>query len=251
MLSANQQKFVASLHVKKYRQKYRKFVVEGDKLVGELLRQTRVRPDHIFCLEKWALENAALAGRFSEKMTLVTEAQLAKTSSLTTPNQVLAVAEMPVEVPDFQSIANGFSFYLDGLQDPGNLGSILRTADWFGFRAVFCSPETVDVFSPKVVQASMGACLRVAAWELDLEEILEKMPANMPVLGAAMAGENLFQADLPAAGILVIGNEGRGISPKIEGLLTRHLTIPRGQNGGAESLNAGVAAGIFAAALAR
>lgn len=251
MLTANQAKFVAALQVKKYRQKYRKFVVEGEKMVGELLAQHRLRTDSVFCLERWAAENAVLAAPFSEKINLVSEAELRKISTLTTPNKVLAVVEMPSETPDFQALAGGFSFYLDGLQDPGNLGSILRIADWFGFRAVFCSPDSVDAFSPKVVQAGMGASLRVPTWEMPLSEILANLPAQTPVLGAVMDGENLFRAVLPPGGVLVIGNEGRGISPETERLLTHRLTIPRAPGGGAESLNAAIAAGILAAQVGR
>jgi RNA methyltransferase, TrmH family len=130
------------------------------------------------------------------------------------------------------------------------LGSILRVADWFGLPAVFCSPDCADAFSPKVVQASMGAIFRVLTAEIPLAELLAAAP-QIPVAGAVLDEENVFSADLPSNGLLVIGSEGRGISPAVEDLLTQRLSIPRHPAGGAESLNAAIAAGIFAAAFRR
>ena len=251
MLSHNQAKLLTALQVKKYRQKYRKFVVEGEKMVGELLTQQRVGVSAIFATDAWIGENTHRLDLFSEKTTLVTEAELKKISSLTTPNQVLAVAEMPPTAPDRQLLQAKLCFYLDGLQDPGNVGTILRTADWFGLPVLFCSPDCADVFSPKVVQASMGAALRIATEEVLLEMLLATAPPGIPVMGAVLSGDNVFEASPPTHGLLVIGNEGRGISPATEALLTHRLSIPRAPEGRAESLNAAVAAGILAAQLTR
>jgi TrmH family RNA methyltransferase len=248
LLSHNQTKLLTALRVKKYRQKYRKFTVEGEKMAAELLAQRRVAVSAVFGLERWAAENAALIEPFLEKFNPVSESELKKISSLTTPNKVLVVAEMPNESFSPEILQTDFCFYLDGIQDPGNLGTILRTADWFGIPAVFCSPDSADAFSPKVVQASMGAFLRVKIWEIPFEKILENAP-NLPVWGAVLEGKNIFEAKLPPNGLLVVGNEGRGVSPEVERRLTHRLSIPRHPNGGAESLNAAVAAGIFAAAL--
>ncbi len=248
MLSHNQTKLLTALQVKKYRQKYRKFTVEGEKMAAELLAQQHVAVSAVFGLERWAAENAALLQPFLDKFNPVSETELKKVSGLTTPNRVLVVAELP-DVPFApQILQQDFCFYLDGIQDPGNLGAILRVADWFGLPAIICSPDTVDAFSPKVVQAGMGAFLRVHIWEMPLEDVLVLTP-GLPVMGAVLGGDNIFQAKLPSNGLVVIGNEGRGISPVVEGLLTHRLTIPRHPNGGAESLNAAVAAGIFAAKL--
>lgn len=137
-------------------------------------------------------------------------------------------------------------FYLDGIQDPGNLGSILRIADWFGFAAVYCSPDCVDVFNPKVVQASMGAVLRMPVWEIPISDLCEQ-PSTFPVLGAMLDAENVMNAQLPNHGLLVIGNEGKGISTEVMAFLTQRISIPKHPKGGAESLNAAVAAGILAA----
>jgi len=247
MLSASQQKLLTALQVKKYRQKYHKFTVEGSKLVLELLAQTRVPVAAIYGLERWALENAAALAPFNAIFNPVTEAELKKISALTTPNAVLAVAEMPDSTtPTSFGKGDGVAFYLDGIRDPGNMGTILRIADWFGFTAVFCSPDCADVYSQKVVQASMGAIFRTPVWEVAIPDLLAERP-GCPVLGAILEGENLFEADLPASGLLVIGNEGSGISAEVEARLTHRLTIPRGPGSVAESLNASVAAGILAA----
>ena len=217
-------------------------------MAAELLAQQHVAVSAVFGLERWAAENAALLQPFLDKFNPVSETELKKVSGLTTPNRVLVVAELP-DVPFApQILQQDFCFYLDGIQDPGNLGAILRVADWFGLPAIICSPDTVDAFSPKVVQAGMGAFLRVHIWEMPLEDVLVLTP-GLPVMGAVLGGDNIFQAKLPSNGLVVIGNEGRGISPVVEGLLTHRLTIPRHPNGGAESLNAAVAAGIFAAKL--
>ncbi|MCC6460048.1 MAG: RNA methyltransferase [Saprospiraceae bacterium] len=245
MLSNSQQKFLTALQVKKYRQKYRNFTVEGSKMVAELLQQQRIPVVAVYGLERWAQENAALLAPFYDKFNPVSESELRKISALSSPNAALAVATLPEDAPP-QWAPDRYAFYLDGIRDPGNLGTILRIADWFGLPAVFCSADCADAFSPKVVQASMGAIFRVATAELPLEQLLNTNPA-LPVLGAMFDGENLFSCALPPAGLLVIGNEGSGISPEVAARLTRRLTIPRGPGSGAESLNASVAAGILAA----
>jgi TrmH family RNA methyltransferase len=246
MLSNAHLKLLTALQVKKYRQKYRKFVVEGEKMVGELLAQRRLPVEAVFGLESWAADHAGELRPWADRFQAVTEAELKKISTLTTPNRALAVAGFPPDEPDPARLPTRFCFYLDGLQDPGNLGTILRTADWFGHPALFCSPDTVDVYSPKVIQAAMGAFLRVPTREIALDELLSGLP-DWPVLGAVLGGDDLFTAPLPPFGLLVIGNEGRGIRPETAARLTHRLSIPRGAEGGAESLNAAVAAGIFAA----
>jgi RNA methyltransferase, TrmH family len=250
MLSHNQQKHLRSLSVKKYRQQHGQFLVEGDKMVAELLGQTRINVSQIFALESWIDKNARFLRPFSAKVNPITAAELDKISALSTPNQVLAVADIPLEKINFELVTTDICFYLDGIQDPGNLGSILRVADWFGLPTVYCSPDCVDVYSPKVVQASMGAIFRVQSWEIDLCELLMAAP-QIAVVGAVLDGENVFEANLPSNGLLVIGNEGKGISPQTEHLLTHRISIPRHPTGKAESLNASVAAGILAAAFRR
>ncbi len=243
MLSASQSKFLTALQVKKYRQKYRNFSVEGAKMVVELLTQTRVRVAGVYALERWADENAALLEPFRHVFHSVTEAELKKVSALTTPQHVLAVAEIPSATPEPWT---GGAFFLDGIRDPGNLGTILRVADWFGLSTVFCSPDCADAFSPKVVQAGMGAVFRVPVFEMELEDVLALAP-GCAVLGAVLDGENVFEVLFERTDLLVIGGEGSGIRPDTERRLTKRLTIPKAPGSGAESLNASVAAGILAA----
>jgi len=260
MLSQSQLKHLRSLSVKKYRQQHGQFLLEGEKMVAELLEQSHIGVSAIFALEPWIEKNSRLLRPISAKINPVTEAELDKISALNTPNQVLAVVDIPLETCNFlpaevstkagELALTDICFYLDGIQDPGNMGSILRVADWFGFPAVFCSPDCVDVFSPKVVQASMGAIFRVPTWEIELAEILANTP-QIQVAGAVLDGENVFEAKLPANGLLVIGNEGRGISAQTERVLTHRISIPRHPAGRAESLNAAVASGILAAAFRR
>jgi len=243
MLSASQSKFLTALQVKKYRQKYRNFTVEGAKMVAELLTQTRVRTVALYALEHWADENAALLEPVRHIFQPVSESELKKISSLTTPQQVLAVAEIPVSTP--KPWVNG-AFFLDGIRDPGNLGTILRIADWFGFSAVFCSPDCADAFSPKVVQASMGAIFRMPVYEMELGDALAIAP-DCAVLGAVLDGENAFGMSYSGSDLLVIGGEGSGMQAETERRLTKRLTIPRAPGSASESLNAAVAAGILAA----
>ncbi len=246
MISANQQKFITGLHLKKYRQKYQSFLVEGEKMVKELLQQQRITVVSVFGTERWSAANAALLAPHYDKFNPATEAELKKVGTLITPNEVLAVAKLPdpgpfpAELPQNRPV-----LYLDRLQDPGNMGTILRIADWFGIGQVFCAPGTTDVFAPKTVQSGMGACLRVQVWpDVPLTDLRATYP-DRPIIGAVMDGEGLFGQPLPSASILAIGNEGQGLSPECEALLSHRITIPRGGDQGAESLNAAVATGII------
>lgn len=248
MLSQNQAKYITALHVKKYRQKYRKFIVEGEKIVDELLAQQRLPIEAVLGLDRWATARPAVTAALGTRFTPVTESELKRISTLQTPNQVLAVAALPERAFEPEHLPQRYCFFVDGLQDPGNLGTMLRIADWFGHPALFCSPDSVDAYNSKVVQAAMGAFLRVPVWEIALDALSSQLP-GWPVLGAVLGGTDVFEAVLPGYGLVVIGREGRGIGETAESLLSHRITIPRGAGGGAESLNAGVAAGIIAAVL--
>jgi RNA methyltransferase, TrmH family len=250
MLSANRQKFLLSLHTKKHRQKYRNFLVEGTKMVSELLQQTRFPVVAVYATELWASANPTDVSRLGERFVPVLDSDLKKVGTLVTPNQVLAVAAYLDQAPQWPD-SPGWLLYLDGLQDPGNMGSILRIADWFGWQGVVASPDTVNAFSPKVIQAGMGACLRVPVYEDVPLHILRTQLPDRPVWGALMEGQALWAAQPPESGILVIGNEGRGIRPEQLPLIDQAITIPRGAGGQAESLNAAVAAGILVAGMSR
>lgn len=247
MLSQNQSKHIRSLHHKKFRESEQLFLVEGDKMVSELLTGQYADITQLFAEESWLKQNRSLLARLKAPVTEVSFQELERISTMVTPNQVLAVVQMQRPLLNPNLPEQRMCFYLDGIQDPGNLGTILRIADWFGIPAVYCSADTADFYNPKVVQSSMGAIFRVPGWRLDVEELIQHNP-GLPVLGAVMDGENALKTRLlPSQGILVIGNEGNGIRPTCERLLTHRISIPRHPNGGAESLNAAVAAGILSA----
>ena len=178
----------------------------------------------------------------------ITEAELQKMSGLTTPQQVLAVIQLP-EWPKLkpEDLKNKFSVVLDGIQDPGNLGTIIRTADWFGINHIICSDDTVDAYNPKVVQATMGSLARIKIYYTDLEALLPTL--NLPLFGAMLDGKNIYTADFGSEGLILMGNEGNGIRPNIQPLITRSITIPR--VGEAESLNVSIATALFCSEITR
>lgn len=247
MLSKAKIQFLRSLQQKKFRQRYNNFIVEGDKMTDEVLRDKNTVIEGIFGLSTWLDQNKVLLKRLNPALIHeVSEKDLEMVSSLNTPNQVLAVLKMPPPQYVAALVQNSFSLYLDNLQDPGNVGTILRTADWFGVQHVFLSPNCADIFSPKVIQSTMGAFLRVKTVETTWADLCQTFP-EMPKIGTVLRGENLFEIDLPNRGIIVIGNESKGISAAIENQLDIKIQI-KGQ-GGAESLNAAVATGIVCAVL--
>ena len=229
MISKNQIKFVHQLEQKKHRRKEGLFVAEGPKVVGDLLR-AGFKAHCIFATNEWAHQGQA----FQE----VNEEELRKVSFLQHPQQVLALFEMSTkqltEVP-ILSIA------LDDIQDPGNLGTIVRIADWFGITTIYCSENTVDAWSPKVVQATMGSIARVNIIYTNLQTLIKD--AKVPVYGTLLDGENIYTQDLTKEGIIVMGNEGNGISTEIRQLINRKLLIPQFHEG-PESLNVAIATAI-------
>lgn len=237
-------KYIQSLRLKKFRQKYNKFVVEGGKMVGELLEYRSEWVETLYALPNWMEQLPPQQWPADWQAITVSPNELSRLSLLKTPNQVLALVRQPRYALTAENLSGQLSLYLDDLQDPGNMGTLLRLADWFGISTVICSPNCVEVFNPKVIQASMGAFLRVSTVVADLESVLQAAP-GLTIFGADMEGENVFQADLPQTGVLVIGNEGAGITPAVMEKVTRRVSIPRGEGGGAESLNAAVAAGII------
>ena len=234
MLSKNELKYIQSLCQKKQRQEEGLFIAEGTKLVDELL-QSQYRIKKLYALADWIQQYPKAV----EAVT-VTEIELAKMSTLQTPNQVLAVVEqqIPKTGPD---IYTQLTLVLDGIQDPGNLGTIIRIADWFGIKQVIASEDTVELFNPKVIQSTMGSFTRVNFWYRSLPEFLAS--AKIPVYGALLNGKNMHWEPPVTEGLLVIGNESKGISKELLPFISHPITIPR--LGGAESLNAAVAAGII------
>ncbi len=245
-ISKNKIKYIKSLHRKKFRQKYDNFILEGDKMTRELLDAPEHRISGLYAQEEWLMNHPKARQLPAGTVFTVSPAELRQISTLTTPNQVLATVQIPHPVFDPAWLHKHWTFYLDNIQDPGNMGTILRIADWFGLEWVCGSPACVEVFNPKVVQASMGAVLRVKFQELDLAEYKSTLN-NIPILGASMEGQNIYQAALPSRGLIIIGNEGQGISESVKEFITGYIAIPRSPEGRAESLNAGVSAGIIAA----
>jgi len=246
MFSKNKVKYIQSLRLKKFREKYNTFVVEGDKIVSELLQDGNFEVELVCTLASWIETNSSAQLLLKDKLLVISDKEMKKITALSTPGAVLAVVKKPVEYALETNFNNQIGLFLDAIQDPGNLGTILRIADWFGIQQVFCSPKCADLYNSKVLQSTMGAFLRIKVSKIDFVSLKNKYP-NLPIYGAVLEGENIFSIKKPTNGILVIGNESKGIHPSIIEHLTHKISIPRGKNGGAESLNAAVATGIICA----
>jgi TrmH family RNA methyltransferase len=244
-ISKNEIKYVQSLQMKKFRQRYNCFIAEGEKIASEVLAQERYTVQKVYALPAWTEQHHRLLEKLPiDGVIRVSPAELEKISTLSTPNQVLMILDIPVE--EQASTAYEQVLYLDDVQDPGNLGSILRIADWFGIPAVYCSPGSVDRYNPKVVQATMGAFLRIRSKEITLPELMTELP-EWPLMGAVLDGSSVYDVGIPRKGVMVIGNESKGIRPAYQALLSHRLSIPKSPEGGAESLNAAIATGILCA----
>lgn len=245
-LSKNEIKYVKSLHLKKFRQKYNNFIVEGDKIVRELLDATQFSIEALYAEEKWLITHSPATRLNSSQIYQVAPSELGRISTLKTPNQVLLIAQQPAFRYTPDKLNSSLSLYLDDIRDPGNLGTIIRIADWFGISNIFCSPGCAAWTNPKVIQASMGGFLRVQIHTIELQELLSAVP-DISIYGMLLDGQDIRRMERPKAGLIVIGNESRGITPANQGMLTDRITIPRHPKGGAESLNAAVATGIICA----
>ena len=242
MISKNQLKYIRQLEQKKYRRREGVFVAEGTKVVGDLLQ--RYRPEAVFATADWQ----APAGITPQ---LVTDDELRRISFLQHPQQVLALFPLPVSsqpstVNSKPSTVNSeLSLALDGVQDPGNLGTIIRIADWFGISTIICSEDTVDAWNPKVVQATMGSIARVNIIYLNLPDFLDTLPADFPVYGTFLDGDNIYTQELTPNGLIIMGNEGNGISEAVRSKVNRRLLIPDFHQGPtADSLNVAIATAI-------
>jgi len=245
MLSKSQISFIKSLHQKKYRKEHGLFIVEGIKSIKEFF-QSSYQIHTIF----YNSEQYNLLPKLPANINLfeVKNAELDKISTLQTPQGFLALVHIPKNRElALKALKNQFTLVLDGVQDPGNMGTIIRTADWFGFKNIICSADCVEVFNPKTVQATMGSLARVDIYEADLPALLEKN--TIPVFGALLDGESIYKAQWGAEGLVILGNEGKGISAEVIKKINKPVTIPR--IGEAESLNVAVSAAIFCAELVR
>ena len=250
MLTKNTIKLIRSLELKKFRTRESAFVAEGPKVVGDLLAV--MRPKMVFATSQWISEN----NNNGIDVEIVSEDELSRISFLQHPQQVLAVFPMPSydESIDYAKELKGkLTLALDSVQDPGNLGTIIRIADWFGIETILCSHETADAYNPKVIQATMGSIARVRIIYTDLTKTLEAIASEMPIYGTFLDGGNIHSRQLPQEAVIVMGNEGKGISQEVARLVTDRVLIPNYPAGRptADSLNVAIATAITCAEFRR
>jgi RNA methyltransferase, TrmH family len=238
MLSKSQISFIQSLQHKKFRREHGLFLVEGYKSVSEFINSA-YQIEAIYYTSTIASKMLKLSQKINaEEISLNI---LEKISTLKTPQDIIALVKTPTH-PDlnYTVLQKKFSLALDGIQDPGNMGTIIRTADWFGIYNIICSEDSVEVYNPKVVQATMGSLSRINVYYTDLPAAISAM--NLPVFGAMLDGENIYETNFGSEGLLVMGNEGNGLSAEVKALVNKAITIPRAGN--AESLNVAIATAI-------
>ncbi len=249
MLSKNKIKYIHSLELKKNRKEEQVFLAEGHKLVGDLMGAF---PCRLLCAtQNWLKQNPNAEAK---EVIEVSEEELAKASLMKAPQDVLAVFEQPHYEFSAETAANSLCLALDDVQDPGNLGTIVRIADWFGIKDIFCSKGTADIYNPKTIQATMGAVARVRLHYIDLQEMIDKLAEmNVPIYGTFLDGGNMYSQELSENGLIVMGNEGNGISKSIAQKINRKLFIPNYPQGSetSESLNVAVATAIVCAEFRR
>ena len=277
MLSKATIKRIRALEQKKFRRQTGLFVAEGPKVVGDLL--ATMAACEIFATAEWlkknqrlVKENSAMSGEKSAAtITEISDEELRRLSFLQHPQQVLATFPIPTSTNNQQATTSihqfdsplstwrgvggeaSLSLALDGIQDPGNLGTIIRIADWFGIETIFCSPDTADAYAPKVVQATMGSLARVKIVYQELAPLIDTLPADFPVYGTLLDGNDIYAEPLTPHGLIVMGNEGNGISPEIAKKITRRLLIPNypADRPTADSLNVAIATAITCAEFRR
>lgn len=241
MITKARIKLIKSLEQRKKRNLHQLFVAEGPKLVEELL--ATMQPSYIAATQEWWDKNKKLIKSACEA-DVITPDELQKTSLLQTPQQVIALFPIPKHQFNPETAQHELCLALDGVQDPGNMGTILRIADWFGIHHVICSEDTVDVYNPKAVQATMGALARVKVHYTNLNELFQQ--GSTPIYGTLLDGKNIYEQELGQNGYIVMGNEGKGLSEAIRSLVTQKLFIPNYPIGAktTESLNVAIATSI-------
>jgi TrmH family RNA methyltransferase len=246
MISKNLIKLIKSLEQKKFRLREKLFVAEGPKVVGDIM--VSKRPQRLIATRQWYEKHQI------EEDVLVGEDELRKVSFLQHPQEVIALFPLP-EISSFDnnSLQNDLVLALDDVQDPGNLGTIIRLADWFGIEQIICSLGTADAFSPKVVQATMGSIARVNLHYTDLPSFLENLGDGFPIYGTFLNGTNVYEQELSKSGVIIMGNEGKGISKEVERYVNKRLFIPSypAERPTAESLNVAIATAITCAEFRR
>lgn len=240
MISKSDVKYIQSLAHKKFREEERLFVVEGVKMVQEMLIEYPEKIIHLYATQPWA-DRLSQIPALQCPVSVIDVKILNRISQLKTPNEVLALVKMPQQM-DVEVDKNGLTVVLDQVQDPGNLGTIIRTCDWFGVKNIVCSPDTVDAFNHKTVQSAKGSLLRINIYYTDLSTFLSNQK-DIPVYAAVLGGRSIHEVSFQQPAILVIGNEANGISNEVINLTTEKITIPK--IGKAESLNAAIATAII------
>ena len=235
MISKNQVKFIRQLEQKKFRRREGLFVAEGTKVVGDLM--ARYQPKALYATKEWLMTHPTPGAEE------ITDEELRRLSFQQHPQQVLALFPLPAN-PVLKPI-EGLALALDGVQDPGNLGTIIRIADWFGISTIICSEDTVDAWNPKVVQATMGSLARVNIIYYSMTTLLDALPKDFPVYGTFLDGDNIYTQELSKEGLIIMGNEGNGISDAVRCRVNRRLLIPDFHHGQtADSLNVAIATAI-------
>ncbi|MBS1524837.1 MAG: RNA methyltransferase [Bacteroidetes bacterium] len=245
MLSKSQINLLKSLQQKKFRLEHGFFLVEGRRSVAEFIGAAY----QIQCIYHTPAFDPKVLN-LSQKINLceISVTELEKISSLKTPQDVVAQIRIPEwPLPKQQDLKGKFSLVLDGVQDPGNMGTIIRIADWFGISNIICSDDTVDAYNPKVVQACMGSLARLKVHYTGIPSFLREI--DLPKFGALLNGENIYDTDFGLEGLIIMGNEGNGITPEVQQVINKAVTIPR--IGGAESLNVGIATALFCSEVSR
>jgi TrmH family RNA methyltransferase len=240
MLSKSSAKYIQSLQHKKFRDEYGVFVAEGDKLVLEMIQSAQFEPVSLYAVEAWQAEHAASLKSVEHLIHTIPQETLERISGMPSPNKVLGVFRQKVWV--LPTRFEGVTLMLDDLRDPGNLGTIIRTADWFGVQHILCSEQTVEVYNPKVVQSTMGSINRVQIHYTSLEQMVS-MHSAIPLYAALLEGESVKNIQPKKPCFLMIGNEANGISPQLLSLPHHAVCIPGA--GRAESLNAAIATSIL------
>jgi len=245
VLSKNQIKLISSLQKKKFRDQHQLFVAEGYKLITDLL-ESNLEPKYIIHTKQATLSDLP-AYNINTELIECDASDLKKVSSLKTPSDIIGVFKIPNSDFDKNDIKHSLSILLDDVQDPGNLGTIIRIADWFGINHIFCSRNTVDLYNPKVIQATMGALARVKVIYTDLPQLVDEFGSqDFPVYGTFLEGETIYKSELSTQGFIIMGNEGKGISPALKPLVNKKLFIPNfpSDQATSESLNVSVACSI-------
>lgn len=254
LLSQSQLKYFRSLLQKKYRTQHKAFIVEGEKMVNEISREKKSNLEvvRILAVSEFFEENPDIRAKYD--CLTVSSRDIEKISSLSSPGRVVMELKIPDYLPDQYELGEELNIYFESIRDPGNLGTIIRTADWFGFKKVICSPDSVDVYNPKVIQSTMGSIARVKVLYIEADEIIEMTSKDslFQNFATVLGGENIYELKFPEKGMIFFGNESNGLSSSIQKSCQKQIGIPGAKTeAGAESLNLAISVGVVLSELNR